>query len=138
MSEVRWCVCGKSFQSIVSRQPAVFSSFPTFCQLKTASPATNPRIANRQSPLLHFGSYFSLITMLRSAIGRRAGPAARRFYSAPSAGAPGENAFIRERRAVKEHAAQTTSESYLLPLSPESLARQSRIDPPPVGRWARN
>ncbi|KIH87484.1 cytochrome c oxidase subunit 6a [Sporothrix brasiliensis 5110] len=47
--------------------------------------------------------------MLRAAIARRAGPAARRMYSTPTTGAAGENAFVRERRAVKEHAAQTTN-----------------------------
>ncbi|OAA63299.1 cytochrome c oxidase subunit [Niveomyces insectorum RCEF 264] len=47
--------------------------------------------------------------MFRSAIARRAMPAARRFYSAPTAGAAGENAFVRERRAVQEHAAQSAN-----------------------------
>lgn len=51
--------------------------------------------------------------MFRAAIARRAGPAARRMYSTPSTGAAGENAFIRERRAVKEHAAGTTGKWYL-------------------------
>ena len=45
--------------------------------------------------------------MFRSAIARRAAPAARRFYSAPSGPSTG-NAFVRERQAVKDHAGGTT------------------------------
>nr|AGH03234.1 cytochrome c oxidase subunit [Grosmannia aurea]AGH03235.1 cytochrome c oxidase subunit [Grosmannia aurea]AGH03241.1 cytochrome c oxidase subunit [Grosmannia aurea]AGH03244.1 cytochrome c oxidase subunit [Leptographium terebrantis] len=41
--------------------------------------------------------------MFRTAFARRAAPAARRLYSTP-VGASGETAFVRERRAVKEHA----------------------------------
>ncbi len=35
----------------------------------------------------------------------------RRLFSAPSAGSSTENAFVRERRAVKEHAAGSTGEA---------------------------
>ncbi|CAK7222258.1 Cytochrome c oxidase subunit 6A [Sporothrix curviconia] len=45
--------------------------------------------------------------MFRASIARRAAPAARRFYSAPSSGSG--NAFVRERQAVKDHAAGTTT-----------------------------
>lgn len=58
----------------------------------------------------------------------RSRPVQRRFMSSPAPKA-GENAFVKERQAVKEHAAGTTGES----------VRGSRDDEgPPIGRrWGR-